>query len=546
MAQTRVNLASVLLDQANYSQAILLLDQAAEIYRQNNNNAAEELSKTWLNEARVFRSQGLLDDAADYCQKSLNLYLKVAGANAPGAVEHYITLAGLCIARAKLLDPDKSTRKQLLADADSYSRHAWQLCQQNKLVKDPIAGAALYQKARMEYQLGRTDDAKNDWQAALTIQRENGQKSDEAQTLNYLASLSLDDRDPDTAEQQLRQALQIQGNAQAHPEAFYITSCKLAEILHDRSKTDEASQLVQKAIDALENPRAQSLGGEAERAAYFAEFAAAFDLLVSWNLEPGNVNVDKAFEFAERGRNRTFLDQLSLVGVDLRDTLGPSGQQLRDQERTLRTKFATLQAKAQEDPANAGQLIQELSATQRKYAGTIAAIHNSSSYYRERLLQAGAANSLKTLRKQLAELNSVMLFYYAGAKQTFLLVIDPQSQETIVKSLEIPKELAGAMKVGAGPVTRASLVQLVNQYLADVRDQAGGRGLAGTVISPKGVQAADQGTALAEVLVPRRRTDGRRTPQHRWQIDEHYYCSRWRPSRASFRGTVVGTWKRWE
>ncbi len=97
----------------------------------------------------------------------------------------------------------------------------------------------------------------------------------------------------------------------------------------------------------------------------------------------------------------------------------------------------------------------------------------------------------------------MMLFYYAGAKQTYLLVIDPASKETKVFPLEIPAQLAGAMKVNAGPITRLSLVQLVFQYLADVRDHDGGRGLAGTVISPKGVLAADQGTALAEVLVPR-------------------------------------------
>src|SRR5262249_36739570 len=55
----------------------------------------------------------------------------------------------------------------------------------------------------------------------------------------------------------------------------------------------------------------------------------------------------------------------------------------------------------------------------------------------------------------------------------------------------------------AGPLTRPAAVQLVNGYLADVHDRAGGRGLAGTVHSTKGVMAADQGAALAEVLVPR-------------------------------------------
>ena len=39
LALTYVNLASVLLDQADYSQSVVLLEQAAEIYRQNGENA---------------------------------------------------------------------------------------------------------------------------------------------------------------------------------------------------------------------------------------------------------------------------------------------------------------------------------------------------------------------------------------------------------------------------------------------------------------------------------------------------------------------------
>src|SRR5262249_3653979 len=52
-------------------------------------------------------------------------------------------------------------------------------------------------------------------------------------------------------------------------------------------------------------------------------------------------------------------------------------------------------------------------------------------------------------------------------------------------------------------------------YLADVRDRAGGRGLSGIVHSQEGVLAADQGTLLSEVLVPRsvRNSIAKRAPQ---------------------------------
>ncbi len=71
------------------------------------------------------------------------------------------------------------------------------------------------------------------------------------------------------------------------------------------------------------------------------------------------------------------------------------------------------------------------------------------------------------------------------------------------------------MSIKSGPVTRPELVKLINAYLADVRDRTGGRGLSGIVHSKEGVLAADQGTLLAEVLVPRsvRNIIARRAPQ---------------------------------
>jgi CHAT domain-containing protein len=502
LAQSYMNLASVLLDQANYSQSVVLLEQAAEIYRHHGEIAQEPLSKTLLNEARVFKSQGLLAKAAEYCQASLALGQKVSGIDAPSTIEHYITLAGLSIAQAKLLDKSKPERKQLFSEAESNSRRAWELCQSNHLDQEPIAGAALYQKARVEYQLGQTSAAKQDWQMALKIQRDHGQKSQEAETLNYLASLAAEGGKAADAEPFYRQALKMQAAAEAHPEAFYITSCKLAEILHEQGKTDEASNLIQDAVKMLEQPRAQSVGGEAERAQYFSEFGAAYDLLVEWNLEPAHLNVDKAFEYAERGRNRTFLDQLSLVGVDLRDT---ASKELREKEQTLRSKFASLQAEARvaEPGAAANALIQQLTKTQQEYAQVITDIHNASPYYREQLSQPGQFGSLKALRGQLDKLSSMMLFYYVGAERSYLLVIDRDDQKTEVVPLEIPAVLAGAMSVEAGPITRKKMATIVNQYLADVRDRAGGRGLTGIVHGDAGVLASEQGTVLAEVLVPR-------------------------------------------
>src|SRR5262249_23237165 len=151
------------------------------------------------------------------------------------------------------------------------------------------------------------------------------------------------------------------------------------------------------------------------------QFANAFDLLVSWNLEAGRVA--DAFAFAERGRNRTFLDELSLAGVDLRDTLsGQEGEKLRSRERQLRAKLGTLQAQAQaavESSAANGKskpLLADLSAqldtAQNDYAQVWSEIRSASPYYREHLTgKGGDLGSLGALRQELAKLHSLMLFY---------------------------------------------------------------------------------------------------------------------------------------
>ena len=403
-------------------------------------------------------------------------------------IEHLNTLAALAIAQSDM------------AKATDYSDQAWSLCKNNQLERESVAGNTLYQKGRVEFRKNKLTEAERDWRSALDIEKSHGQTAQAARTLNNLAELAAMQEKKADAKALYAQALQLQGASVAHPETFYLSSCNLAQILFDEGNAKQAIQFAEKAVQSLEIPRAGTVGGETERAEYYAEFASAFDQLVKWNLD--QKDVDKAFEYAERGRNRTFLDQLSLIGVDLRDT---ASKELREKEQTLRSKFASLQAAARvaQPGAAADTLIPQLTKTQQEYAQVITDIHSASPYYREQLSHQGQFSSLEALRLRLAKLNSMMLFYYAGREQTYLLVIDPASKETKVFPLEIPAQLAGAMKVNAGPITRSSLVQLVYQYLADVRDHDGGRGLAGTVISPKGVLAADQGAALAEVLVPR-------------------------------------------
>ena len=195
------------------------------------------------------------------------------------------------------------------------------ICRQQNLDRDPVATFTVLHHRRDDRRPARgdLDAASRDWNAALEIQSAAGQSAQAARTLNYLAKVESHRGHADAAEGLYRHALEQQRAIQAYPAIHYLTFCNLAEILHSKGKVDEAMELLQQAVKLVEAPRAGTIGAEEQRAEYFAQFASAFDLLVAWSLQAGQV--DRAFEVAERGRNRTFLDQLSLAGIDLRDTL---------------------------------------------------------------------------------------------------------------------------------------------------------------------------------------------------------------------------------
>ncbi len=494
LAYSLNNAASVRLARGEYSAAVALFDRAIGIYRGRGRIAEDSLSGALLNVAMAYKSQGQYAKAGQYCREALKAYEHVFGADAPGAVAYYSALTTLAIADDRL------------DEAGQFNLHAWSLCTQHHLDRDLVAATVLHHRATIAYRRGNLDSAFDDWKAALEIQTAAGQTAGIARTLNYLAKTESLRGHAESAEKIYRQALERQRGIEAYPAMHYLTYCNLAEILHAEGKSAEASEMLQLAVKLVEAPRAGTIGAEEERAEYFSQFASAFDLLVTWSLQEGQT--DRAFEVAERGRSRTFLDQLSLAGVDLRETLtGDAGKALLERERTTRERLGTLRGRMQAAASQSGtdldRLTKEFAAAQDQFAAVWGEIRNASPFYRERLSRDAAIGSLAAARQSMQRSDGMLLFYYLGAKQSYLLLVGDEKTPVEIVPLEIPLVLADSLRIRAGHLTRDAAVSLVSQYLADLRDRAGGRGLSGIVTSPKGIIASEQGTQLAEVLVPR-------------------------------------------
>ncbi len=496
LAYSLNNVARVHLAKAEYAAAIGLFDRAIAIYRLRGRGADDLLSDALLSVARAYRSQGEFDKAGDYCREALDTYVRVFGPDAAGSVAYYCALTTLALA---------AHRTDVAAEEN---RHAWDVCRKHGMEHDLVAATVLDDSAMIAYLRGNFEVASRDWNATLEIQSKAGPSPQAARTLNYLANLESRRGRTDAAEALYRKALEQQKAIRAYPVVHYHTCCQLAEILYSKGKVDEAMSLLEQAVKLAEAPCAGTNGAEEQRAEYFTQFASAFDLLVAWSLQAGRI--DKAFEVAERGRSRTFLDQLSLAGIDLRDTLvGDDGKKILERERIAREKLGTLRGQFQaaisagQSQASVDRLATQLAVAEDQFTQAWTDIRNSSPYYREHLAQGTPIGSLSAVRQSMARRDSLMLFYYLGAKQSFLLVIGDERKPVDVVALEIPQALADGLHVSAGHLTRAGTVPLVSQYLADLRDRAGGRGLSGIVHSPKGVIASEQGTQLAEVLLPR-------------------------------------------
>ena len=461
----------------------------------------------------AFKSQGLLSEAAATCKESLELCRRSNGPDALALVVHYDAQAGISLLQDKL------------DDAKQAAERAMEICRVQGRPNELLTRPALEQLAMIAFRQRDYDRAEALWHQALAIGEKFGQKAVRGRILTFLAKIMVCKSQPHEAEKLYREALVMQAQDQRFPTLHYVALCGLAQILHDRGETEQAQELVRQAVELIEVPRAGVYGGESERAEFFAQYESAFDLLVDWHLE--RQQIAEAVAFAERGRNRTFLDELQLAGVNLLDTLdGVTGNALKQQEAELRKKVnsAMNRVRSASEANDIAQQNQELSEAQRQYTEVWKEIRNASPFYRDLLARKLDVGSLPMMRQKLLNRDNLMLFYYLGDEHGYLLVLGAAPDDANVYHLEVTDAAAKLLGVPPGPLNRKAAVKLVADYVAALqkkeRARSGSivsdtdasldpppanhddRGLNGTATSIKGTDLGHAGPALAELLLP--------------------------------------------
>ena len=99
---------------------------------------------------------------------------------------------------------------------------------------------------------------------------------------------------------------------------------------------------LRRAIDLAEQQRGRASGAEHERAEYFTRFAGAFERMVAWQTELGDVS--EALAAIERSRARSLLDEMNMGGAEL--DIGRSAverEAIRRREGELKGRVAGLE-----------------------------------------------------------------------------------------------------------------------------------------------------------------------------------------------------------
>jgi CHAT domain-containing protein/tetratricopeptide (TPR) repeat protein len=478
LAETHDLLGTCQALRGEYAQAIEYFRTGLACCTRLGSPADRQHSNLLLNVGLLHKSQGDLDDALRCCEQARNLTARFAE---PDSLE----VASLQAALADLLDAGGQYR-----EADTLAEGLLKLCERRHISAGPLVVTARHSQALYHLYRGRYGEAEEGWLNLLALQEKEKQLLLVPRTLNYLGVTAEKQGHLETAEKYYRRALALQeDNVRAFPATHFISLWRLANIAERQGKRNEAIGLLERGLPIVEAVRLRTYGDAQQRAAFFAQFAMAFEQLVDWDVKAGRL--EDAIVHVARTRSRTLLDQLQLAGIDPRESLtGPRGEELRRQEDELRRQISAIRARAQflapeDEDREANKLDEELSRAQQDYAAVWREILNASPSFRTLIGPEQPGKLLASLRDKVLGPRTALLTYYLGEEHGFLLLLGDRSRSPEVFPLTVSPKLLTALAALSQP---------------GGRDREGGRGI---VVKPRKPEVPkDLANAPTEAAVP--------------------------------------------
>lgn len=409
-------------------------------------------SNLLLNEALLHKAQGDLDRALTACEKAQAVSKQFAQPDAREQAAYDAARASIYAAQGKIADAYARVKPIL----DFCNQHEGEDVRQLRITA--LHCQALHHASP---EVKEFDQAEATWRRVLELQQQENQTVLLPRTHNYLGlTAELRGRLAE-ADKHYLEADRLQKETQgALPATRFITHWRRAGVLDRLGQRAQARKLLEQAITVVEEARLKTYGESQERATYYAQFAPAFDQLVRWSVQDGDL--ESAFSAMARGRSRTLLDQLQTAGIDPREALqGPEGEKLRRREEELRQRISALRARAQLIPVNekdkeaAKKLIAAFEEAQKDLMDVRREIVNLSPKYRALAVEDPSAKALAVLRGLGPK--TVLLVYHLGREQGYVFLGRAGKLEAAFP-LTIPKDLALRVAPPAKPSVLEALL----------------------------------------------------------------------------------------
>lgn len=495
VAGTLANVALILEIQGRYAEAETLNKQALEIYKRTTTPEYHGLTTIYNNLGIVYRQQGRLAEA-ESCQRSVLDWRKqhLDAGNTRLADSH-------CNLGAIYQDQKRFT------DAEASIRQALTIYEKAHAGPHESIGACYSSLGSLFLAQGRFPEAEKAINHALETREKTlgPAHPDCAGSLLTLARLYFQQGRLDEMRPTLERVIDIYKQAEFAPGWRFQPVYLRAQLHRRQGQKTEAFADLEQALALAEVQQSYYSGSDQDRARSFASLAEAFDTMIAWQLEAGNIA--EVLRTMERARARTLLEEINLRGADLLAGL-PADQvaALRRREQDARTQIAAVekqldllvqQKDLSDDQRQQRQepLLVQLAAARRDYLAAYGDVRNASPAYRLTTRKDRQPIGLAELQKWVGQQAGLLLEYHLGSEQGHVLVVPAAGTAPHVEKLHLSPEQAAVLGTEPGPLTAGKMLQI----LCNDQDT-------GLLQRLNREQTADQETnrlaALWQVLVP--------------------------------------------
>ena len=322
---------------------------------------------------------------------------------------------------------------------------------------------ALYGVGRAQLALKHPDEADAAFDKSLKYARSTGLHEVEIDILGGQANLAVARQDWAKAaglyQQSIALATQIK-RVGGLPNLYNGLARSYAEL----GRTNDALAASREAVRHIEEVRAELSDSEL-RSGYFEGKQGIYERAVNLALQAQHP--DEAFDLAERGRSRTFLD---LLGSQTTLSKGRT-RALVDEEVRLRARLAEAQAQAQDSGEESDRVRAQIEALDRDYRAFLVRVRKES--LEQASLMAVEPVTLPEIQALLPE-GTTLLEYLVGDGGVVLWVVDRQ-RATVVQLPGDRQSLITQVRRFRGAITKQAPI-------ADVQNQA--RGLYRRLLEP--------------------------------------------------------------